>query len=155
MTHIMKMLWGMNKDELRKILAERTDLNSCNYTDLVKLTFESIYNSYERTDYTRLDLDKVTVIDNGDYQGTLLFVIPFKTYQPESSEYIMTFIGYGSCSVCDALQHAQDYDDVRLTERQIVDFMSICENLVSNAIKPYNHGWRFDKEWLPAEEETT
>lgn len=67
MTHIMKMCWDMNKDDLRKVLAERTDLNCCDYTTLVKLTFETIYNSYATRMWNRLDLDKITVIDNGDY----------------------------------------------------------------------------------------
>ena len=157
MTHIMKMCWGMYKDDLRKLLAERTDLHDCNYTDLVKLTFETIYNSIATDSFTyrKLNLDKITVIDNGDYQGYLLFIIPFDTYQPDNTEYIMTYIGYGSCSGCDALQAAQswDLDDGKLTEKQITDFMAICKDLICNAIKPYNYGWYKDDAWCPAEEE--
>jgi hypothetical protein len=149
----MKMCWGMNKDELRKVLAERTDLNECGYETLVKLTFETIYNSYVNYGREQLDLDKITVIDNGDYQGTRIFMIPFDTYQPEAGEYIMTYIGYGSCSGCDALQAAQGLSEGKLSDQQIVDFMAICKDLVANAIKPYNNGWREDKEWLPAEVE--
>lgn len=153
MTHIMKMRWDMYKDDLRKSLAERTDLNTCGYEDLVKLTFEIIYNSYETADYGKLNLNRITTIDDGDYQGTLLFMIPFDTYQPAPHEYIMTAIYYGSCSGCDALQAAQDgWRDKPLNDRQIVDFMDICKDLVCNAIKPYNYGWREDRGWLPAEE---
>lgn len=150
MTHIMRTCWDMNKDELRKVLAERTDLNSCGYEDLVKLIFETIYNSYE-FDY-KLDLDNITVIDDGDYQGTILFMIPFRTYQPAAHEYILTHIGYGSCSGCDALQAAQEYGDEKLSEGQIADFMSICKDIVCNTIKPYNYGWYEDKLWCRAEE---
>ena len=154
MTHIMKMRWGMYKDELRKILSERTGLNDCSYEDLVKITFETIYNSYEESDHDKLDLDAITVIDNGDYQGTLLFVIPYKCYQPSESEHIMTYIGYGSCSGCDALEAAKDWSGIeKLTEQQISDFMNICKDLVCNAIKPYNNGWREDEGWLPAKDE--
>lgn len=153
MTHIMKMLWGMYRDELRKVLAERTDLNDCDYKTLVKLTFETIYNSYASADFERLNLDRISVIDDGDYQGTLMFMIPVNTYQPGADEYIMTYIGYGSCSGCDALQAAQGWTrDEKLSEQQIVDFMNICKDLVCNAIKPYNHGWRKDESWKQAED---
>ena len=30
-------------------------------------------------------------------------------------------------------------------------FMDICQDLICNAIKPYNFGWREDENWLPAE----
>lgn len=152
MTHIMKMCWNMNKDKLRKALSERTDLNSCSYEDLVKLTFETIYNGYEKIQDT-LDLDNITVIDDGDYQGTLFFMIPYDTYQPGPGEYVMTHIYYGSCSHCDALQSIQDYwSEDGPTEEQISGFMSICEDLVCNAIKPYNIGWRADSAWNTIEE---
>lgn len=45
MTRIMKECWDANKDKLRDALAERTDLNHCNYEDLVNLAFEVIYNT--------------------------------------------------------------------------------------------------------------
>ena len=45
MTRIMKERWDANKDKLRDALAERTDLNRCNYEDLVNLAFEVIYNT--------------------------------------------------------------------------------------------------------------
>ena len=48
-------------------------------------------------------------IDDGDYQGTLVFVIGAKGYQP--STYWYTKIDYGSCSGCDALEDAWGYGD--------------------------------------------
>ena len=99
MTRIMKERWDANNDKLRAVLAERIDLNECYYEYLVKLTFETIYNTSVTGLDRKLDLERITVVDNGDYQGTLLFLIPFDTYQPSEHEYIMTYIGYGSCSV--------------------------------------------------------
>lgn len=152
MTHIMKMYWDMNSEKLRKVLAERTDLNTCNYKDLVKLTFDAIYNSSIEDKYRKLNTEAITEIDDGDYQGTLLFTIPVDTYQPGASEYIMTFIEYGSCSGCDSLQAAQDWHTDKLTEEQIKDFMIICKDLICNAIKPFNYGWRSDERWNVVEE---
>lgn len=39
---------------------------------------------------TGFDLSKMTVIDDGDYQGTQIFIIPKDTYQPSVIDYIMT-----------------------------------------------------------------
>lgn len=154
MTRIMKECWDANKDKLRAVLAERTDLNTWQYEDLVKLTFETIYNT-AATDFDyKLSLEHITVVDDGDYQGTLVFLIPFDTYQPSEHQYIMTYIGYGSCSCCDALQGVQSRDNYSKetpTEEQLDGFMDICGDLISNTIKPYNYGWREDKNWLPAE----
>ena len=50
-----------------------------------------------------LNLKKITEIDDGDYQGTLIFLIPFKCYQPAEEDYIVTTVYYGSCGGCDTL----------------------------------------------------
>ena len=154
MTRIMKERWDANKDRLRAVLAERTDMNTCQYEDLVKLTFETIYNTAVTGLDRKLDLEHITVVDNGDYQGTLLFLIPFDTYQPSEHQYAMTYVGYGSCSICDVLQGVQSWDNYskeKPTEEQLDGFMDICRDLICNAIKPYNFGWREDENWLPAE----
>ena len=151
MTRIMKERWDINKDTLRAVLAERTDLNTCQYEDLVKLTFETIYNTAVTGFDYKLGLEHITVVDDGVYQGTLLFLIPFDTYQPNEHEYIMTYVGYGSCSGCDALQAVQGWGKEKPTGEQLDGFMDICRDLICNAIKPYNYGWREDKNWLPAE----
>ena len=151
MTRIMKDRWDTNKGKLRDLLAERTDLNTCEYEDLVELAFETIYNTAVTGLDRKLDLANITVVDNGDYQGTLVFLIPFDTYQPSEHEYIMTFIGYGSCSGCDVLQAVQGWGKEKPTEEQLDGFMDICRDLICNVIKPYNFGWREDENWLPAE----
>lgn len=154
MIKIMADCWNANKDKLREVLANRTDLNTCDYELLIKLTFENIFNNRE-TEYMydeTLDLDNITIIDNGSYQGTLIFMIPFDTYQPSEGEYLMTYIGYGSCSGCDALQAAQYWSDEKLTETQLSDFMLICKDIVCNTIKPYNCGWRENEKYLPVED---
>ena len=64
MTRIMKERWDANKDKLRDALAERTDLNHCNYEDLVNLAFEVIYNTdTNETGYQVLNLNNITVVD--------------------------------------------------------------------------------------------
>lgn len=103
-------------------------------------------------DNENLFIDRVHEIDDGDYQGTLIYLIPFNSYQPDPEDYRMTFAWYGSCSGCDALQSAQSWGDGKLTEQQVKDFMSICKDLICNAIKPYNYGWRHDDRFDVVEE---
>ena len=151
MMKIMKDKWARNEKYLKQVFETRTDLNTINWNDLVKLTFEYIYNiDYDDTDdYESLNLNNITIIDNGDYQGTLLYIIPFNTYQPAEYDYLMTYVGYGSCSGCDALLNARDYseEDCKLTEQQIKDFLKLTKDIVCNTIKPYNNGWREEEDF--------
>ena len=150
--------WEQNKGLLEKELRTRTDLNTCDYDLLVKLVVHNIFNDGETENHydfggAKYDPEKITEIDNGDYQGTLLFLIPSNNYQPSESEYLMTYVGYGSCCGCDTLQGIQDWGETVLTENQVKDFMDLCRGIVQNTIKPYNHGWRWDDEFDPVEED--
>lgn len=153
MLKILVQKWDQNKNKLEKFLREESGLNTCCYKDLVKATFENIYNDGTNTKYDRykLDVEQITEIDNGDYQGTLLFLIPFETYQPSEYDYLMTYVGYGSCSGCDTLQAIQDYTDDKLSDSQIPSFMTLCKDILSNTIKPYNCGWREEEEFTHAD----
>lgn len=151
MLKIIRDRWDQNKEKLRDSLTSGNDFNSCDYLDLVKLSFEVVFNSGEDKTSRRLSIEEITEIDNGDYQGTLLYLIPFKTYQPSESEYLMTYVGYGSCSGCDTLQAIQDYSDKPLTEGQVSDFMTLCKDILTNTIKPYNNGWRENEDYNQVE----
>lgn len=142
--------WERNKERLKKELETRTDLNICDYKTLVKLVTEFILNNPEDEPYyleghgeLKFQTEHITEIDDGQYQGTLLYLIPFDIYQPSEFEYLMTFVDYGSCSGCDTLQGIQYYcDKVNLTPSQVDDFMALCKDIVTNMIRPYNTGWR-------------
>jgi hypothetical protein len=144
--------WDKNKDKLIEELKRDTSLNSCDYLYLVKKTVDIILNDDE-DNYNNYSTKGITQIDDGDYQGTLLFMIPRNTYQPSEYDYLMTYVGYGSCSGCDCLQSIQawHYDDPP-TEEQIKDFLSLCKDIIQNIVRPYNCGWREDKEFLPCED---
>jgi hypothetical protein len=139
MLKIILSQWEKNKDELRGVLS-KTCLDALEYDDLVRLVFEVVYNNNLPCEVRYLDLEHIHRIDDGDYQGTLLFLIPFNTYQPREFEYLMTYVDYGSCSGCDTLQAIQENrNDV---ESKINDFMTLCKDILTNTIKPYNGGWR-------------
>lgn len=135
--------WNNNKDFLEAKLREHTTLYNCSYEDIVKLVVEHVLNNGD-DDY-RWSTDGITMIDDGDYQGTLLFLIPQKTYQPSEYEYLMTYIGYGSCSVCDYLQSIQPWEKRNLNDDEVKSFMGLCKDILTNMIKPYNGGWREDE----------
>lgn len=153
MIKIMKDLWDKNSNALRDKLSSWSELNTCTYIDLVRLTFDTIYNDGSQKVNLDLEDKHIHEIDDGDYQGTLLYVIPFCGYQPDAENYIMTFIYYGSCSGCDSLMDAQSWTDHDGTEEQrIATFMSICKAFICNAIKPYNYGWRHNPDFDIVEE---
>ena len=147
MLKILYEKWEKNRDALKYELSRIRDVSVLEYEDLVGLTFSVIFNDGSHPEfypYESLDLNHITMIDNGDYQGTLLFVIPFKTYQPCESEYLMTYVGYGSCSGCDTLMSITGYKSGPPTEEQVSDLLTLCKDIVTNTVKPYNHGWRYD-----------
>ena len=148
MLKICRDKWDKNSKRLEEILKDDIKLNCCDYKYIVEITYKTIFNDDEDTySSDTLDIDKITEIDNGDYQGTLIYLIPFKTYQPSESEYLMTYVGYGSCSGCDTLQAIQGWSEEKPTETQLKDYMMLCKDIITNTVKPYNFGWRNDDKY--------
>ena len=99
--------WETNEDELKNKIKE-TEIN--HYRDLLELVIEEVINP-EMDGYKQLDVDNITEINDGDYQGTQIYLIPLNTYQPYISDYIVTHNFYGSCAGCDALLDALGWSD--------------------------------------------
>ena len=135
--------WDKNKDKLEAAL-RKTDISRVEYRDLLVLTVDHILNDGGYNE-PRWNTEKITEIDDGNYQGTLLYLIPEDTYQPSEGKYLMTYIGYGSCSCCDLLQSIRPYSDEETTDDDIAEFMALCKDFITNMIKPYNDGWRADE----------
>jgi hypothetical protein len=138
--------WEKNKNKLEQFYRTTTGWNDCNYLDIVKAVVTHILNDSEYDD-ENWNANSITEIDNGDYQGTLLFLIPKNTYQPSEYEYLITYVGYGSCSGCDTLLAIQDDGEPYLTECQIKEFMTLSKDIIINIKKPYNCGWRNEEEF--------
>lgn len=137
--------WNENKGALEQHIRKDKTLNDCTYEYLVKLVVRYIFNGGE--EWEKYDESKITTVDNGDYQGTQLFIIPKDAYQPCENEYLMTFVGYGSCSGCDTLMAIQDWEEKEPTEQQVSDFMTLCRDLVTRTIKPYNCGYGYSDDF--------
>ena len=147
MLKIMKKAWGQNEKKLRDRIIDivKSDMiRDIEYKDLLVIALETIYNNYDSIDQylETIDLNSITEINDGDYQGTLVYLIPFDKYQPNAEDYLMTYVEYGSCSYCDTLQNIK-YD----SSTQIDDLMTLCRDMIVRLIRPYND----DGEWATAE----
>lgn len=80
-----------------------------------------------------IDPERIHVIDDGDYQGMLLFVIA-ETGNPPS-DYWYVAVSYGSCSGCDTLQNIRSYSDEKPTDEQVKDYMTLALHIVQGLKK--------------------
>ena len=97
------------------------------YADLFKLTIEAIAWDDDYDDHDSPDPTRIHEIDDGDCQGTLLFVVAARDYQP--CNYWYTFISYGSCSGCDVLQDVLEENEQGSPERA-AQLWTLCLHMV-------------------------
>ena len=154
--------WDKNKDKLEAAIREDTSVinEDLEYAYLVKLVVKYILNDGEDVGKRQemWNSEKIYTIDDGEWRGTQLFLIPKDTYVPAEHEYLMTFVDYGSCAGCDTLKYIMygydDYDGTGKypTEQQVQDYMTLCRDLTSHMIVPYNFGWRYEEKFDSVEE---
>lgn len=111
-----------NKEKLEAIFAAK---HPEKYRNIVEAVIGVIS---DEDDHYDPDPERIHEIDDGDYQGTLLFVIGAKGYQP--SDYWFVKIYYGSCSGCDTLQGIWGYDGGPPSEEQIKEYMTLALHVV-------------------------
>lgn len=105
------------------------------YGEIVKRVIEAVTGEQYSTDPSP-DPERIHSIDDGDYQGTLVFVIAEKGYQP--SDYYYVKVWYGSCSGCDTLQAIQGYGD-EITEEEVAGVMTLALHIVQGLKKMGDH----------------
>ena len=120
--------WEENKHKLEEYFKTTKQDEYDSYETIVKKVFEICLP--KAPDYSGWDLDKMTVIDDGDYQGTQIFIIPTDTYQPSVEDYVMTDTYYGSCSGCDTLEAISEYNYDLPTDEQVKEYMTLALHLV-------------------------
>ena len=115
--------WEENKSKARKAFSEK---HPDEYVDIVR----EVVKALETDEYAELapDPNRIHIIDDGGYQGTLLFIIAEKGYQP--SKYYSVFVSYGSCSGCDTLQGITEYSDDPPTDSQVEQYMTLALHIV-------------------------
>lgn len=134
------LAWESNKEVLRTYFETHKQEEYCNnYQTLLAKTFELVINPYFKSipgweaEKNIYNIDNIHVIDDGDYQGTYIFLIPRDTYQPFASEYLVTYVGYGSCSGCDTLMGIHDYRTDKLPgKEQTEEYMTLCLHMLQH-----------------------
>lgn len=111
--------------------AELSKAHPEDYTDLVKRVIR-VCSTTSEWDFQAPDVNRLTVIDHGDYQGTLLYVVGAGGYQP--STYWTILVSYGSCSGCDTFEAIKNYtyDGPPPTPQQIGEYWTLMLHMVQN-----------------------
>jgi len=126
--------WDANKEKLEKYFRETPQSEYSTYRGLVRALFAEVINPYlesEARDYIDLfNLQRILMIDDGEYQGTQIFFLHLNCYQPCIHDYVMTYVEYGSCSGCDTLLSISNYDDGIPRESQVARYMTLCLHLL-------------------------
>lgn len=96
--------WETYKNDLEKYFSNTPQEEYDSYLKITKAIFKNVFNR-EKIDF---DLEEIIELVLGDYQGTLVFLIP--TNGDDNKNYVITSVGYGSCNVCDTLQSIEELD---------------------------------------------
>lgn len=121
--------WEARKHEVQaKFEAKHPD----DYKEVVRNVIEILGNGDRYSDYSP-DPSRIHQIDDGDYQGTLVFVIAAYGHQP--ADYWYCRISYGSCSGCDTLEQIRCYDDGKPIEYQVKQYMTLALHVVQRLKK--------------------
>lgn len=121
--------WNENKNILEDWFKNTPQKEYLDYDDIVKQIFTKVVKGYE--------VKSMTIIDNGEYQGDRIFILPKSEYQPSVKDYIVINISYGSCSQCDTITHIREYSVENSweipTEKQVDMYMLLALHMIQNA----------------------
>ena len=121
--------WEKNKPA---ILAEFKSNHPEAYIDVVRTVIRNITDDQDWGAFCP-DPERIHQIDDGDYQGTLVFVIGAQGYQPSNYWYVK--VNYGSCSGCDTLQAIREYSDEKPTDDQANQYLTLALHIVQGLKK--------------------
>lgn len=117
--------WDARKGEIEaQFRAKHPD----DYAEIVKAVVTILVTDHDRYASDQPDPKRITSIDHGDYQGTLLFIIASTGYQP--SDFWFVKVSYGSCSGCDTLQSISGYSSEPPTDEQVADYMILALHIL-------------------------
>ena len=106
------------------LLARFSAAHPASYEEIVRAVVETVRGE----EYDSPDPERIHEIDDGDYHGTLVYVIGAGGYQP--SDYWYVKVGYGSCSGCDTLQAISGYSDEPPTAEQAREYWTLALHVV-------------------------
>ena len=123
--------WNKNKNKLEEYFSQTKQSEYFDYKSIVKALFEKVINDDGIYESEKFDTDNIFVIDDGDYQGTQIFILSKNVYQPNVKDYVYTNTYYGSCSGCDTLLAIQDCDTEKMpSKNQVEGYMLLALHLL-------------------------
>jgi len=115
--------WEANKDNVKAYFQKQ---HPGEYKDIVRLVVENI--TLDRPTTLSPDPERIHEINDGNWQGTLLYIIAQKGYQP--NKYYSVYVDYGSCSGCDTLESLRGWGGKPPTDDQIDGYMQLALHIV-------------------------
>lgn len=98
------------------------------YAEIVKVVIKAVHDGYGTP-----NPECIYEIDDGEYQGTLLFVIPEEGYQPWNYWYVK--VSYGSCSGCDTLMAILEGDYGDTIDKKVDSLFTLALHIVQGLKK--------------------
>lgn len=122
-------------DECKHLLEEKYKKEfPQSYESIFKDLFQIVIkDTHTFGDYDKWDFDRFRVIDDGVYQGDLIFLLCTDSYQPTMNDYIVCEVSYGSCSGCDTFERILsdgDWDSKIPSEHQTKEFMTLALHIL-------------------------
>lgn len=134
--------WWKYKDNMESYFRGFEDISGVEYHGIVKALVENILN--QGVEWCKLSKE-VKVIDDGDYEGTMIFIFHNDTCTPSITDYFFTHNYYGSCSGCDTLLSIVEGSGGKATDEQVKLLMRLAFDLLRN-IKPMAADAQYDYE---------
>lgn len=116
--------WFANLHDMR---AKFTEQHPEDYEAVVRAVIEMLAEVEDEDGYSPAP-DRIHEINDGDYQGTLVYVVGAMGYQPSRYWYVQ--VSYGSCSGCDTLEAIRGYSAEKPDEDQVKEYMTLALHVV-------------------------
>lgn len=127
--------WDLNKKNLEKYFKETPQSEYSSYEEILRQIIIHVLN--DGTGSMNLNPEEISVVDDGQYQGTQIFLFHINEYQPNVEDYYWTNNFYGSCSGCDALLRISMYEDGLPNDEQIEEYMYLSLQMIQKIKKLY------------------
>ena len=111
-----------NKPKLENVFRKK---HPDTYIEVVEAVVKILHDNSK---YGTIDPKRIHEINDGDYQGTLVYVVGAEGYQPRRYWYVR--VDYGSCSGCDTLESIREYSSDKPTEEQVGHYMTLALHIV-------------------------
>jgi hypothetical protein len=120
-------VWDAHKDEVEAEFKAAHPVGNSGIVEALVRMINRHVDEYGETP----DPERIHRVDDGDYQGTLVFLIAATGYQPYT--YWAVKVSYGSCSGCDtfeAIRSDGSWSDEAPNEGQVKDYMTLALHIL-------------------------